>query len=123
MNTAYYTFTTWNDSAMAAGFDGAAASRQSAMQRQPQPRSGGRPLGGDNVIDLAAWRAANAAELWRDSGEEDRPCGELETLDPELAIPAPRPRKSHRAGVRAELVSTVSVALAALAIILRVLAF
>ena len=37
MKTAHYTFTTWNESAMASGFDGAAGVRQAALiPQQPQ---------------------------------------------------------------------------------------
>lgn len=114
MKTACYTFTTWNSGAMAAGFDGAALVRQ--PQRSAAPRR-------DNVIDLAAWRAANP-ELTPREEEQDwaaLPYGEPE--EPELSIPAPRPRKSRRAAVLTELISTAGVAAAALAIILRVVAF
>lgn len=123
MKTAHYTFTTWNERAMASGFDGAgAAGRQGALVREPQRPA--RPLGRDNVIDLTAWRAANLAmpeeepeELeWDDGGDG----GEAE---PELLLPAPRLRKSRRAALVAELVSTASVVVVTLAIILRVLAF
>ena len=117
MKTACYTFTTWNSGAMAAGFDGAALVRQ--PQRSAAPRT-------DNVIDLAAWRAANP-ELTPREEEQDwaaLPYGEPEEPEePELSIPAPRPRKSRRAAVLTELISTASVAAAALAIILRVVAF
>ena len=114
MKTACYTFTTWNSGAMAAGFDGAALVRQ--PQRSAAPRT-------DNVIDLAAWRAANPELTPREEGQDwaALPYGEPE--EPELSIPAPRPRKSRRAAVLTELISTASVAAAALAIILRVVAF
>lgn len=116
MKTAHYTFTTY-ESAMASGFGGGAV-HQSALIREPERK------GGDNVIDLTAWRAANLVmpEEEEDgsgwSGEEYE-----EGAEPELCIPAPRPRKSRRAAILAELASTVSVAAAALAVILRVLAF
>ncbi|MCI8762289.1 MAG: hypothetical protein HFF28_05570 [Oscillospiraceae bacterium] len=123
MKTAHYTFTTWNERAMASGFDGAgAAGRQGALVREPQRPA--PPLGRDNVIDLTAWRAANLAmpeeepeELEWDGGDDG---GEAE---PELLLPAPRLRKSRRAALVAELVSTASVVVVTLAIILRVLAF
>ena len=76
------------------------------------------------MIDLTAWRAANLAmpeeepeELEWDGGDDG---GEAE---PELLLPAPRLRKSRRAALVAELVSTASVVVVTLAIILRVLAF
>lgn len=111
MKTACYTFTTWNSGAMAAGFDGAALVRQ--PQRSAAPRT-------DNVIDLAAWRAANPELTPR---EEEQDWAALPDGEPELSIPAPRPRKSRRAAVLTELISTAGVAAAALAIILRVVAF
>lgn len=122
MKTAHYTFTTWSESAMASGFDGAGASRQAALIREPERKA--RTLGGDNVIDLTAWRAAN---LMMPEEEEDESgwSGEEyeEEAEPELYIPAPRPRKSRRAAFLAELTATVSVAAAALAVILWVVAF
>ena len=126
MKTAHYTFTTWNERAMASGFDGAGtAGRQAALVREPQQPA--RPVGGDNVIDLTAWRAANLAmpeeepeELEWDGGDDGGDGGEAE---PELLLPAPRLRKSRRAALVAELVSTASVVVVTLAIILRVLAF
>lgn len=120
MNTAYYTFTTWNEGTMAAGFDGAAGGgRQAAMVRQPGGKA--RALGGDNVIDLTAWRAANL-ETCGEEGTDGAAWSEEEGAE-ELSVPAPRPRKSRRAAFMAEMASTVSVAAAALAVILRVVAF
>ena len=121
MKTAYYTFTVWEDNAMAAGFDGGAASRQAMLVRQPEEQA--RRTGGDNVIDLNAWRADDEAERWAEA--QDGPGWAGEELDePEPAAPAPRPRRDHRrAMLIAELVSTVCVAAVAAALILRILAF
>ena len=127
MKTAHYTFTTWNESAMASGFGGAGAIQQSSLILEREAPRKARSLGGDNVIDLAAWRAANLVETaeefetpdWAEEGEE----WEEREAEPELAIPAPRPRKSRRTAVLSELISTAGVAAAALAIILRVVAF
>lgn len=122
MNTAYYTFTTWSGGAMAAGFDGGA--RQAAMVRQSR-----RAQGGDNVIDLSAWRAANPELCPEEGAGQDGWAGEAGWAEEacleeaELALPAPRPRRSRRAAFAAELASTLSVAAAALAIILRVAVF
>lgn len=122
MKTVHYTFTTWNERAMASGFDGAAAVHQAALI--PQRPQKARTLGGDYIIDLTAWRAANLLEDeeepleeldWADAGYEERE-------EPELYIPAPRPRKSRRAAVAAELIATVGVVAAALAVILGMLA-
>lgn len=112
MKTAHYTFTTWNDSAMAAGFDG----RQAAMVRQPRQAVIREE---DKVIDLTAWRAANLDLLEPEERLEEDWTEEA----PELVVPAPRPRKSHKAMLTAELVSTLSVAAAGAALILRILTF
>lgn len=123
MKTAYYTFTTWNSDGMAAGFGGAVSGpRQAAMVRQPGP---GQSRGGGKVVDLTAWRTENL------DGPSDEPmdeltwaaesCGELDEADP--AVPVPRPRRSRRAVLTAELISTLSVVAVAAAIILRVLTF
>ena len=118
MNTAYYTLTTWSGGAMAAGFGGPAGDiRQTAVVRQS-----GRARGGDNVIDLTAWRAANL-EACGEKGTDGTAWDDAGTAAEELSMPAPRPRKSRRAAFWAELASTVSVAAAALAIILRVAVF
>ena len=69
----------------------------------------------------AAGRAANL-EAWAD-GEAYAAAEGAEAEEPELSVPAPRPRKSRRAALLAEAASTVCVAAAALAIILRVVAF
>ena len=122
MKTAHYTFTTWNERAMASGFDGAgAAGRQGALVREPQRPA--RPVGGDNVIDLTAWRAANLAMPEEEPEELEWDGGDDGEGEPELHLPAPRPRKSRRAALVAELGSTASVVVVTLAIILRVLAF
>ena len=124
MKTAYYTFTTWDDSAMAAGFDGAASGpRQGVLARQPagQARSRG------DVIDLNAWRAANLDLPQAEGPEEleaaeDWACGGAG--EPEPVLPAPRPRRDHRrAQFTAELLATLAVAGAAAALMLRVLMF
>lgn len=121
MKTAYYTFTTWNDGAMAAGFDsGLSEERQSALVRQTAGKACARDE--DKVVDLTAWRAANAEEAEDETGDGL----EWEAVEPDWtgdALPAPRPRKSRRAMLTAELVSTLSVVAVAVAIIVRVLAF
>jgi len=99
---------------MAAGYDGAAGGpRRTSLVRQPGP---GNAPEGDKIIDLTAWRVANL-EL---PGEE--PLGGEAWAD-QPDIPAPRERRQRRALLTAELVSTLSVAALALAVILRVLAF
>lgn len=112
MKSAYYTFTAWNENQMAAGFgSGLDSGRQAAIIRQPAQNA--RPTGGDNVIDLAAWRAANQ-ELWDEPRQEE----------PELEIPAPRMRRSHsRARLYSEFASILAVAGVALALMVRMLVF
>lgn len=125
MKTAYYTFTTWNGGSMAAGFDSAVdGPRQSVMTRQPEGRSD--VPGGGKVIDLNAWRAANLDEFPPEpdgpGGESGGPEWEAGTPD-EPYSPAPRVRRSHRAMLTAELISTLCVAAVAVALIVRVLTF
>ena len=119
MKSVTYTFTTWDDGRRAAGFDGELNSgRQAVMVRQPEQKT--RPLGGDNVVDLAAWRAANQ-ELWEEQAE----------LEPEYAVeetvrsaPARRVRnRRRRAYVDPELVATLGVIGVLAALIIRVLMF
>lgn len=124
MKTAYYTFTTWDDGAMAAGFDRTVGEpRQAAMIRRTEGRT--RALDEDKVIDLAVWRAANLDQEEPEESAWDGGEGEWTAEAPEEspAVPAPRPRKSRRAMLTAELVSTLSVVAAALALIVRVLTF
>lgn len=119
MKTSVYTFVAWDERAMAAGADCAARSRQTALIPQREERG----LGGDNVIDLNAWRAAEPEEFTAPAEDElDRGAGEPKESWPDL--PAPRARRDHcRTLMAAELLSTLAVAVAALAIILRMLAF
>lgn len=116
MKTAYYTFTIWKDNAMAAGYDGAPSSRQTAMVRQSERQA--RPGGRDNVVDLNAWRAAGP------DGLREEPEWDDEGQAAELIPPAARPRRDHRrAMVTAELVSTLCVAAVTVVLIVRVLTF
>mgnify|MGYP001042661398 FL=1 len=119
MKTAYYTFTAWEDGAMAAGGDsGLGGERRAALVRRPAGEA--HTHSGDKVIDLNAWRT--------DALEEDEVRGELDWDEigpdwPEEEPPSPRPRRSRRAMLTAELVSTLCVVAVALVIIVRVLTF
>lgn len=115
MKSVYYTFTTWGDGQQAAGFDGSLdGGRQAAMVRRPNQKA--RALGGDNVIDLDAWRAANR-ELW------DEP-GEYTPEEAQTAPPARRARRSHRgAYVDPELFAILGVVGVLAALMVRVLMF
>lgn len=115
MNTVYDRAAAWKDGKLAAGFGGGLDGTRRRDAAEDRPRRA-RPVGRDNVIDLAAWREASLSA----PGEEPDWTGE-EMAQPE--IPASRPRRSQRAALIAELVSTACVALVTLVIILRVLTF
>lgn len=120
MKTAYYTFTAWEDGAMAAGGDsGPGEERRAALVRQPVGEA--HTHSGDKVIDLNAWRAADLEE--DDEVRDELDWDEMGPDRPEEEPPAPRPRRSRRAMLAAELVSTLCVVAVALAIIVRVLTF
>ena len=113
MKTAYYTFAAWEDSAQAAGSGGTPKPRRKLTVSRPVERADG------NVIDLNAWKASNPA-LSRPEPEEDR----TGWLREQGAPPAPRRRRDHRRALFVtELLSTLAVAGAAAALMLRVLLF
>ena len=70
MKTSYYTFTTWNDGAMAAGFD---SSLREGRHTAVSAQTGGTAQGGGKVIDLTTWRAANLDEALGEPEELDAP--------------------------------------------------
>ena len=118
MKSVYYTFTTWNDCEQAAGFDGSVDSgRRAVMVRQPSQDT--RVRGGDNVIDLAAWRAANQ-ELWEEQSELE-PEYTVEAAEPEA--PARRVRRRRRAHIDPELFAILGVVGVLAALMIRVLLF
>ena len=124
MKTSYYTFTTWNEGAMASGFDGAAVeTRQCLMVREPEQK--GRSLGGDNVIDLTAWRATNPLEQAQDEPEcADLDWSEEALEEPELVQePVRRARRNHDVAFAAELAATLSVVAAAVMLMIRIVLF
>ena len=119
MRSAYYTFTTWSDGRQAAGFDGNPDNgRQSMMVRQSGRQ--GRTPSGDNVIDLAAWRAANR-ELWE---EQPEPAPEYALEEAERPAPVRRVRsRRRRAYVDPELLAILGVVGVLAALMIRVLMF
>ena len=113
MKTAFYTFAAWDGGAPAAGSGGTSKPRRKLTASQPVEGANG------NVIDLNAWKASNPA-MSRPEPEEDR-TGQLWEQG---APPAPRRRRDHRRALfAAELLSTLAVAGAAVALMLRVLLF
>ena len=107
MKTVHYTFTSWDGGATADGLDnGLSEGRQTAMTRRADGRTA---RGGNKVIDLNVWRATDLDEHQE---EPDKP-----------PVFTPRPRGGRRSMPVSELVCTLSVAAAALALILRVLTF
>ena len=119
MKSVTYTFTTWDNGQRAAGFDGALDSgRQVVMVRQSGRQ--GRTPSGDNVIDLAAWRAANQ-ELW-DEQSELEPEYSMEEAEP--VAPARRVRsRRRRVHIDPELAAIVMVVGVLAALMIRVLVF
>lgn len=122
MKTTYYTLTTWDDGAMAAGFDSpAGGGRHPAMVRQSGEQA--RRANEDNVIDLNAWRAANL-DLFQEETADGPDWNGGEPEEPELVLPEPRARRDHRRAMcAAELAATLAVAGVAVALMLRVLMF
>ncbi|MDE6282000.1 MAG: hypothetical protein K2M15_09520 [Oscillospiraceae bacterium] len=119
MKSVTYTFITWNGGQRAAGFDGALDSgRQVVMVRQSGRQ--GRTPGGNNVIDLTAWRAATQ-ELWEEQSELE-PEYNLEEAGPETPVRRARSRR-WRAHVDPELLAILSVVGVLAALVVRVLAF
>ena len=117
MKSVYYTFTTWSDCEQAAGFDGSVDNGRRAVMVRQSGRQGRTP--GDNVIDLAAWRAANQ-ELWEEQSELE-PEYALEEAEPEA--PARRVRSRRRAHVDPELFAILGVVGVLAALMVRVLLF
>lgn len=128
MKTAYYMFATQDTVSLNGGLEKAAGEeRQALWVRQPEQRSQVR-RGGDNVVDLAAWKAQKEQEAleqagWTDEEEtEDELDWQLE-LDETPAVPVRRPRREHPTLLRGELAATLTVVGATAAMVLRFLAF
>jgi len=108
MKSVHETFPVWDGGERAAGFDGSLDSGRQAAIRAPR----------NNVIDLAAWKAANR-ELWE----------EPEGFGPEYSEAAPEPparrarRSRRRAYVDPELFSILGVVGVLAALMARVLVF
>ncbi len=119
METVYYTLTAWGIEEEGALEQAVGAPRRVKLVRRPRAAAGEKR--GDNVIDLAAWRAAREAE-------EDCPGGAERDEEPvRTAAPAPRPsrRERLRSGVlfTGELLATLSVIAVAAALLVRILVF
>ncbi len=110
MKSVHDTFAIWDGGERAAGFEGSLDGGHQA--------AAGRAPGRDNVIDLAAWKAANR-ELWE---EPEGPGPECAEAAPEP--PARRARRSRRrAYIDPELFSILGVAGVLAALMARVLVF
>ena len=125
MQTTYYTMTAREIILSGDGVEAAAGGpRQLVCLRQ----NGDRPLWEkrDNVIDLAAWRAAREEPaddaLWQRAAEPAD--GALwETLEEEGVTASPRrPRRRHTAGMGAEWLATLSVIAVMTALLVRIIA-
>ena len=128
MKTDYYMLTTRDVLSMGGELEKAAGEgRQAVWVRQPEqrPRAG---RGGNNVIDLAAWKAQRELEAPEQAGGAEEAWDEADELawlpetDVTPAVPARRPRRAHPALPLRELAATLSVAGAAAALVLHVLA-
>lgn len=127
MKTAYYMLTTQDAVSLGKHLEKAAGEeRQTVWVRQPEQRAQVR-RGGDNVIDLAAWKARKEEEELEQAGWEDGEDAE-DALDwlLELAetpeVPARRPRREHPT-LRGELAAALSSVGAAAAMVLQFLSF
>lgn len=118
MKNAYDTFITWNEGGLAAGFGGGMDSgRRAATVRQPARKA--QEPGGDNVIDLTAWRPAGQ-ELWEGQSELGP---EYAVEGPEEEQPARRARRGRAAYLDPELLATLSVIGVLAALMVRILMF
>lgn len=128
MKTAYYMLTTQDALRSDHGLDKASGEgHQAVWIRQPGQRTSRGPVGGDNVIDLAAWKAAREQEALEQAGQTDWDEAEDELdwlLDLELdeapVIPARRPRREHPT-LRGELAAALSAVGATAAMVLQAL--
>ena len=122
METTYYTLTAREiivsgDAVAKADAVGAAAPRQLVCVRKPAQRKQEE----NNVIDLAAWKAAREEEQRLEEAWYD---GVDERME-EYVAPAPRPRRDHKAAVLVggELLATLSVIGAMAILMLRMFVF
>lgn len=126
MKTDYYTLITRDALPADGGLEKAAGGeRQAVWVRRPEQRPQAR-RGGNNVVDLAAWKARRELEALEQAegawDEADDLEWLLETVETP-AVPARRPRRAHPTLPLRELAATLSVAGAAAALVLHVLAF
>lgn len=128
MKTAYYMLTTQDTVSLGGSLEKAAGEEHQAVWvRQPEQRTQVR-RGGDNVVDLAAWKAQKEQEAleqagWTDEDEAESELDWLLDLNETPAVPARRPRREHPTLLRSELAATLSVVGATAAMILQFLAF
>ena len=127
MKTDLYMLTTRDALSMGGGLGKAAGEeRQTVWVRQPPEQRPQAKRGGNNVIDLAAWKARRELEALEQAEGAWDEADELEWLPETVeapAVPARRPRRAHPTLPLRELAATLSVAGAAAALVLHVLAF
>lgn len=115
METTYYTLTARE--IIVSGDAVAAAAGAPARQLVCVRGNAAVPARRDNVVDLAAWKAAREE---RDRLEAEWYDGVDERLE-QPAAPRPRPRREHRVLLGGELLATLSVIGAMLLLTVRIL--
>ncbi len=79
---------------------------------------------GDNVVDLAAWRAAKEAETDRDEAEDGHADEPRQDEGPARSEEtARRARREHTVLITGELLSTLAILAVAAALLVRILVF
>ena len=124
METVYYTLTARGIEVEGALEQAVGAPRRVMLVRTPKAAPERHE---NNVVDLAAWRAAKEAETRLE--EEDGPFDETEWDEAPARREEPAPRASrrvrreHAAVIAGELLSTLAVLAVAAALLVRILAF
>lgn len=117
METTYYTFTAREILVSGDGVKQAVGgARRLALARRPAAE--GRLIRRDNVVDLAAWRAAREEEQAGEAWEEDL----SQVWAPAPAV-QPRPRRDHRSRILygGELLASLSVVGVMVLLVIRIL--
>lgn len=89
-------------------------------------KSEGRQVGGDNVIDLAAWKAHREEVRWLQTDGEEAAWKADDQLEPDEVLdtaPSRRERRTHTALLTGEILATLSVIAVAAALVMRIILF